>query len=94
MTLPVDSFQPNPWGLYQVHGNVSEWTEDCWNNSYSGAPSDRTAWTGGDCSRRVVRGGAWIFSPRYLRSASRARVFTTIRGNFLGLRVARTLLTP
>jgi formylglycine-generating enzyme required for sulfatase activity len=53
-TLPVDTFQPNPWGLYQVHGNVSEWVEDCWNDS---APSDGSAWTSGDCSSRVVRGG-------------------------------------
>ena len=44
-TMPVDSFQPNPWGLYQVHGNVWEWTEDCWNDSYNGAPTDGSAWT-------------------------------------------------
>ena len=48
-TVPVKSFKPNPWGLYQVHGNVWEWVEDCWNDSYSGAPADGSAWTTGDC---------------------------------------------
>ena len=59
-TLPVDSFKANPWGLYQVHGNVSEWVEDCWNNSYRGAPSDGSPWISGDCSRRVLRGGGVV----------------------------------
>jgi formylglycine-generating enzyme required for sulfatase activity len=49
-TLPVDSFQPNPWSLYQVHGNVMEWVEDCYNGSYEGAPTDGSAWTSGNCS--------------------------------------------
>jgi formylglycine-generating enzyme required for sulfatase activity len=62
-TVPVDSFQPNPWGLYQVHGNVWEWTEDCWHDDYTGAPSDGSAWTSGGCSDRVIRGGAWYFYP-------------------------------
>jgi formylglycine-generating enzyme required for sulfatase activity len=70
-TLPVDSFQPNPWGLYQVHGNVWNWLEDCWNESYQGAPSDGSAWTSGDCSKRVVRGGSWSSDPQLLRSAFR-----------------------
>jgi formylglycine-generating enzyme required for sulfatase activity len=58
MTLPVASFQPNPWGLYQVHGNVYDWVEDCFHDSYRGAPSDGTAWTTGDCTYRVLRGGS------------------------------------
>ena len=70
-TAPVNSFQPNPWGLYQVHGNGWEWTEDCWNESYDGAPTDGSAWTSGDCNSRVVRGGSWEAQPRYLRSALR-----------------------
>ena len=69
-TAPVGSFQPNAFGLYDMHGNVWEWVQDCY-FSYSGAPSDGSAWTTGDCSRRVVRGGSWNFSPRGLRSAIR-----------------------
>src|SRR5262249_4374646 len=70
-TVSVDSFQPNAWGLYQMHGNVREWIEDCYHESYVGAPSDGSAWTSGACSQRVLRGGAWNFFPKDLRSASR-----------------------
>src|SRR5262249_7607555 len=56
-TVPVDSFLPNPWGLYNVHGNAWELTEDCWNASYAGAPTGGSVWTSGDCDKRVVRGG-------------------------------------
>ena len=92
-TLPVNSFQPNPWGLYQVHGNVGEWVEDCWNESYQGAPSDGSAWTSGECSQRVLRGGAWRVDPQVLRSAHRGR--DSAGGRFIGrgFRVGRTL-TP
>jgi formylglycine-generating enzyme required for sulfatase activity len=92
-TLPVDSFEPNPWGLYQVHGNVWEWTQDCYHDSYAGAPSDGSAWTTGDCSRRVVRGGSWGDSPQDLRSAVRGGGPAVNRNDDLGFRVARTL-TP
>jgi formylglycine-generating enzyme required for sulfatase activity len=90
-TEPVDSFQPNPWGLYQVHGNVSEWTEDCYNNNYWGAPSDGSAWISGDCSRRVVRGGGWYDTPENLRAAARFRYTTVVRDSLIGFRVGRTL---
>jgi formylglycine-generating enzyme required for sulfatase activity len=92
-TLPVDSFQPNPWGLYQVHGNVWNWVEDCWNKSYQSAPSDGSAWTSGDCSQRVVRGGSWVNYPQLLRSANRGSVATDGRSDLRGFRVGRTL-TP
>lgn len=91
-TVPVDLFEPNPWGLYQVHGNVYEWVADCWNNNYEGAPSDGSAWTAGDCNRGVARGGSWHFAPWHLRSASRGALASGI--NFLagmGLRVARAI---
>jgi formylglycine-generating enzyme required for sulfatase activity len=94
-TVPVDSFATNPWGLYQVHGNVWEWTEDCYHDSYGGAPPDGSAWTKGDCSNtHVFRGGSWRLSPRDLRSASRGRLTTGNRRSDLGFRVGRTLITP
>ena len=91
-TTPVRTFAPNPFGLYDVHGNVWEWVEDCWHGSYRGAPSDGRAWTvGGDCGRRVLRGGSWLYAPRYLRSAARSGGSTGLRRSLAGFRVARTL---
>ena len=92
-TTPVGEFPANGFGLYDVHGNVWEWVEDCWNGSYAGAPTDGSAWESGDCSRRVVRGGSWDSLPRYLRSALRLRITTGFRNLSVGFRVARTL-TP
>ena len=70
-TAPVGSFAANAFDLYDMIGNVWEWTEDCWNASYKGAPSDGAPWTRGDCSRRVVRGGSWGSGPDILHSAAR-----------------------
>jgi formylglycine-generating enzyme required for sulfatase activity len=89
-TLPVDSFAPNPWGLYQVHGNVWDWVEDCWNESHNGAPADGSARPSGECSRRVIRGGDLGSGASQLRAAFRAWTDAELRlGN--GFRVARTL---
>ncbi|MCH7543001.1 MAG: formylglycine-generating enzyme family protein [Proteobacteria bacterium] len=90
-TAPVGSFRPNDFGLYDTAGNVWEWVEDCWNKSYDGAPSDGSAWLGGDCSNRVLRGGSWVFIPWGLRSAYRFRGWTVNRYVDFGFRVARTL---
>ena len=90
-TVPVDSFSPNPWGLYQVHGNIWEWLEDCWNATYKGAPSDGSAWVTGDCTNRNARGGSWAYAPKYMRSARKNTVLTDYRGNIHGFRVARTI---
>jgi formylglycine-generating enzyme required for sulfatase activity len=90
-TVPVDSFQANPWGLYQVHGNLYEWVEDCWHENYAGAPSDGSAWVSGDCARRVLRGGSWLEDSRALGAASRARNGPDHRYDIDGFRLARTL---
>jgi formylglycine-generating enzyme required for sulfatase activity len=90
-TLPADSFAPNPWGLYQVHGNVWEWVEECWHDTHEGAPGDGSARPGGDCRFRVVRGGAVSERPKYLRSASRMAMAVGMATGSLGFRVARAL---
>jgi sulfatase-modifying factor enzyme 1 len=90
-TVSVDSFDPNPWGLYNVHGNVWEWTQDCWNESNSGNPGDGGARTIGDCSKRVARGGAWSSVPQVIRSATRIGVPVTNRSTDQSFRLARTL---
>ena len=92
-TSPVGSFGANGFGLHDVHGNVVEWVEDCWNDSYAGAPRDGSAWKGGNCSRHVLRGGSWVINPRDLRAASRSGVGTGDRSDDVGFRVARTF-TP
>jgi formylglycine-generating enzyme required for sulfatase activity len=92
-TAPVGSFAANRFGLYQMVGNVYEWTEDCWNESYIGVPADGTPWMTGDCGRRVARGGSWFYIPLYVRSAYRLGAFTGNRTYNQGFRVARTL-TP
>ena len=88
-TAEVGRYQPNSFGLYDMHGNVWEWVEDCWNDSYAGAPSDGSAWTSGDCSLRVVRGGSWLFEPWYLRSALRSWFIRSFRFANLGFRLAQ-----
>jgi formylglycine-generating enzyme required for sulfatase activity len=90
-TVPVDAFAPNPWGLYQVHGNISEWVEDCYHGSYVGAPADGSAWTTGDCAYRVQRGGSWNSIAEVLRAAHRGGRPADFGGAYWGLRVARTL---
>lgn len=91
-TVPVNSFQANPWGLYQVHGNVWEWTEDCWNNNHNGASADGSARTTGLCDRRVLRGAPWSSNPHFLRSAFRFGGTTDLRYDYFGFRLARTLV--
>jgi formylglycine-generating enzyme required for sulfatase activity len=90
-TTEVGSYPANPWGLCDMHGNVREWVEDCWNDSYEGAPDNGSAWTSGDCARRVLRGGSWYSVPRLLRSAFRYWLDSVDRDGGIGFRVARTL---
>jgi sulfatase modifying factor 1 len=90
-TSPVGTYKANAFGLDDTLGNVWEWVEDCFKDNYTGAHSDGSAWTSGDCSRRVLRGGSWDFNPRLLRSSFRLRNGTDDRGSVNGFRVARTL---
>lgn len=89
-TLPVGSFSSNRFGLHDVHGNVWEWVEDCWKDSYVGAPNDGSAWEGGDCVRRILRGGSWLDYPWLLRSGIRSGVTAGGWDNIHGFRVARS----
>lgn len=91
-TAPVGSFAPNGFGLYDMVGNVREWTEDCYHDTYNGSPTDDSSWVeGGDCYHRVVRGGSFLLAPAFLRSASRYWFASDYRLRYLGFRVARTL---
>ena len=89
-TALVGSFKANGWGVYDMHGNVREWVQDCWNANYEGAPTDGTAWLSGDCDKRVLRGGSWYFGPRSLRSAYRSRITSGDRSDTVGFRIARS----
>ncbi|MBX9637125.1 MAG: SUMF1/EgtB/PvdO family nonheme iron enzyme [Nitrosomonas sp.] len=91
-TAPAGSFKANAFGLHDTAGNVWEWTQDCWHENYSGAPVDGSAWlekSGGDCDRRVVRGGSWNNEPQFLRSAIRVMLNTGGANLNLGFRIAR-----
>jgi len=90
----VNFFKPNPWGLFQVHGNVTELVADCWHPNYVGAPSDGSVWqmnTGGDCKERTIRGGSFMNDPDLLRSAHRRPIPANHRDISIGFRVAQTL---
>ena len=88
-TSPVGSFKPNRFGLYDMLGNVWQWTQDCWNPNYSGAPKDGSAWTKGECRQRILRGGSWENPPLDLRAAVRGGADATQRFYVFGFRIAR-----
>ncbi len=91
-TAPVGSFQPNPFGLYDMLGNARTRVADCVNQTYSGAPSDGSAWISGDCTRRIFRGGNWSTSIAFwVRSANRVFDGYSQRNNQAGFRVALPL---
>ncbi|HEY5718456.1 MAG TPA: formylglycine-generating enzyme family protein, partial [Motiliproteus sp.] len=90
-TAPVGSFKPNPFGLYDLNGNVYEWVSDCYNDSYSQAPNDGSSWDVGQCNYRVMRGGSWYDIGRLARSASRYRHPADASRNSWGFRLALEL---
>jgi len=95
-TTDVGSFPPNAFGLYDMHGNVSEWCQDVWHKTYNGAPADGSAWEeGGNSQWRVLRGGSWGDDPRLCRSDHRRRLPPVCRWRICGFRVAASLgLSP
>ena len=88
-TLPVGSFKPNAFGVYDVVGNVAEWTLDCMNLSYLDAPADGSAWGRGICSSRITRGGSWFTGSREIRLPARFNLKNGDRNDFTGFRVVR-----
>ena len=89
-TSPVGSFAANAFGLYDMHGNVDEWLQDCSHDNYEGAPTDGSAWTtGGDGREAVLRGGDWDSDPEWVRSASRGWGMPSSRGSGSGFRVVQ-----
>lgn len=90
-TVEVGTFAPNPWGLFDMHGNAWEWVEDNWHPNFQGAPNDGSVWQGGDTSLRVLRGGSWDCYPVNLRSANRGGSQPVDRDLYIGFRVARML---
>jgi len=93
-TVEAGSLPANPSGFHEVHGNVWEWVQDCWHEGYKDAPEDGSAWAeagGGDCGRRVLRGGSWDYRPGLLRSADRVRGGAGSRFGYIGFRLAQDL---
>jgi formylglycine-generating enzyme required for sulfatase activity len=89
---PAGKLPPNADGLYDMHGNVQEWVQDVWHESFAGAPTDGAPWISEvDQSRRVLRGGSWVDPAHHVRSASRAWAMPDYRGASTGFRLARDL---
>ena len=89
--LKVGSFKPNPFGLYDMGGNIHQWVSDCWHKNYLGAPLDGSAWMDNDCPSHVIRSGSWKNDPSYVRSSSRDHYDSSVRYPTHGLRVAHSL---
>ena len=90
-SAPVGSFKPNPWGLFDVHGNVMEYVQDCWSKNHEGLPLNARPKKTKNCQSRVIKSGAWYYLPKVSRSASRARNDTRVFSYFIGFRVFREI---
>lgn len=90
-TQPVGQYEPNAFGVYDMHGNVYEWVEDCWNENHNDAIADGSPRKDGDCKFRVMKGGSWVTHGYQTRAAARIRYVTDYRYDDYGIRIARTL---
>ncbi len=90
-TLMVGGLTANDWGIYDMSGNFLEWTQDCWNENYAGAPRDGTARTTGSCHMRAQRGSAWNVNPSSVRAAFRFWDDASVRRGYFGFRAVRSL---
>jgi formylglycine-generating enzyme required for sulfatase activity/class 3 adenylate cyclase len=89
--LKVGSFKPNPFGLYDMGGNIDQWVSDCWHKDYQGAPPDGSPWVGNECLSHVMRSGSWKNDPSYVRPSNRDHYDTGVRYPTHGFRVAHSL---
>ena len=90
-TAPVGRFSANAFGLHDTAGNVFEWVADCYHNTFEHAPANGAALDKPGCGKRVIRGGAWSFPPKEIRSANRWRDFPARRSDDTGFRVVREI---
>lgn len=90
-SAPVGSQASNPLGLFDMHGNVAEWVEDCYHDNYIGAPTKNQVWLANQCDHRVLRGGSWFDIPRVGRSATRFRAEPSLKASNWGFRVVRII---
>jgi len=88
-TAPVGSFKTNSFGLNDMLGNVFQWTKDCWHADYTGAPTDGSARTDGNCSEHELRGGSWFSTPAYVRANYRNHFAADYRTSSVGIRLVR-----
>jgi len=90
-TQSVGQKIPNPWGLYDMHGNVREWVLDNWYDDFNGAPTNGSAWKNNKSTERVLRGGSWYNNAGNCRSAYRENYEYNACSNSLGFRLLKEL---
>jgi formylglycine-generating enzyme required for sulfatase activity/predicted Ser/Thr protein kinase len=90
-SAPVGSFAANAFGLHDTIGNMFEWVEDCWSDSYQGAPTDGSARRDGDCGSHEMRGGSWFTAPEFLRASYRNQFAHDYRSSSVGFRIVREI---